>query len=97
MLEKIYNIIIIIAGAKNKCSLFCLAYNSQIIRDMLASIKLLLSEIEGLFARCITSYWYTLEIRTKIRFLRLVNVINYANAFESSDHFSQISLRTLQR
>lgn len=40
----------IITGAKDERGSFRLAYDSQIIRNLLASAELLLSEIEGLFA-----------------------------------------------
>lgn len=84
----------IIADTENKRGSFRLDYDSQTVRDLLAGVELLLSAVEGLFARQIASYWHTLEIRTKTRVLRLVNVLN-CSLFGS--FFSKFSLRTSQR
>lgn len=57
--------IFIVTGTKNKRGSFRLVNDSQVVRDLLAGVELLLSEVEGLFTGRIASHGSTVKIRTK--------------------------------
>lgn len=87
---------LIVTDAEDKRGLFCLVDNPQVIWNLLASVKLLLSIFERQFTGQITSYWNTLEIRANTRLLQFVNChrITFSNAPDSNSWM--LALRILK-
>lgn len=55
----------IVIDTENKRGSFRLANDSQVVRDLLAGVELLLPELEGLFTGRIALHGSTVKIRTK--------------------------------